>query len=105
MNTREFLKANATVTGDISTLSYRDKYTSLVNAVGFEECINSLPATREDIIEAYKNDQYLTKIPLDKWDANAPLLYERLNQIGITEISATETVCIMKQSARMWIEA
>ncbi|TWL39531.1 hypothetical protein P5637_07180 [Bacillus paralicheniformis] len=87
---------------DGNEISYEEARIKVVNALGFEKCVECLPASKEEIQEALKNDKYLTKISFERWDSKAPLLYDDLNKMGITQIGVTETVDLLKQCARMW---
>jgi hypothetical protein len=85
-------------------MSHEEKYTMVVNAIGLERCIQYLPATKEEIQKALKEDEYLNNIPLHKWEGMHPLFKWEFIRIGITILSLSATVSTLKRAARMYAE-
>lgn len=85
-------------------MSHEEKYTKIVNAIGYETCKRYLPATKEEIVKALETDEHLNSIPIEKWDRQHIIFKGQFVRIGITHISLSNTVCVLKQCARMYAE-
>lgn len=103
--------------------THEEKYTAIVNGLGFENVKACIPFTREEIAAAYKKDKHLNNLPLKSWDRAAGFtsFVNRHTQIqhylidksapfiklcfshNVTCISVAECVCILKRCAIMWI--
>ena len=98
-------------------------YESIVCELGFEEVHKLLPASDEELIEAYKEDEHLNNIPLKKWDraagwtviqtANEEKIYPHWNdqlprlfreKLGLKALSLSTCVSTLKACARMVAE-
>lgn len=92
-------------TADGQVMSHNEIYGKVVNAIGFENCKQLIPVSREEIVLAYKQgDEHFNTISLNKWDAMFPFVKREAIRAGITSLSISEGVCILKQAARMWAE-
>lgn len=97
---KQFLEANK-----LPHTTHNEKYTSLVSAIGLKNLIPLIPATKEQIRNALdEGEGFLNEIPLKRWDARHLSVKARLHALGINVISLSETVCLLKQAARMWVE-
>ena len=77
-------------------------YTKIVNDIGLEECIPYIPVSREEVRDALAKDSSLNDIPLEKWDKMHPSFIRKIRALGIKSVSLSDTVCTLKQAARMW---
>jgi hypothetical protein len=88
---------------DGTVLSHEEVFSTVVNAIGLDVCKKYVPATKQEVETALENgDYHLNSIPLIKWDARHSHLASELLRIGINTFSRSDTVCILKQAARMW---
>jgi hypothetical protein len=88
---------------DGTVLSHEEVFTTVVNAIGLDVCKKYIPATKQEIETALENgDYHLNTIPLVKWDARHSLLASEFRRIGINTFSLSDTVCTLKQAARLW---
>lgn len=104
---KEFLGLNS-FNKDINGLevSHNEIFSKIVNEIGLEKLVKILPLQdKEELKIKYSQDQYFNNIPLRKWDDKFPIIKSYLINIGITKISLSDTVCILKQAARMYIES
>jgi hypothetical protein len=86
-------------------LTHEEIYSSIVNSIGLKRCIIYLPATKEEIKKALKTDKHLNNIPLKKWDNQHYSFKRELLRIGINYSSLSDTVCTLKQAAKMYTES
>ncbi len=118
------IEANGTMR-DLTTgleISHEEKYTRIVNALGYEKVKRCIPFTLKEIKKALPKDEHLNNLPIKKWD-NASGIYIPYGQTsssaiqfietpfskvyrdaGVTSYSQSDGVCILKQCARMWAE-
>lgn len=102
---------------DGTKITHTEMYTMIVNKVGLDNCKSFIPATKEQIIEALKTDEYLNNIPVAKWDSAAGYICQGANVVklpygfrnvmvskGFNVLSLSQCVCTLKQAARMWAE-
>lgn len=87
---------------DGTRMSHNDIYTKVVEDIGLATCTAYMPVSREEIQKALEKDSHLNNIPLQKWDTMHPFFKQQLVSIGITSVSISDTVCTLKQAARMW---
>lgn len=90
---------------DGTRMAHEDIYTKVVEGVGLETCIAYIPASQAEIKTALKNNTNLNTIPLSAWDRVHPSFKRQLVALGINSVSQSDTVCTLKQAARMWAEA
>lgn len=83
-------------------VSHEEKYRTVVEAIGLQRLISYLPADKKEIQKALKEDNSLNNIPLQRWDDMHLFLRGEFKKIGINSISLAETVCTLKQAARMY---
>lgn len=103
MNLNEFNKVDSLrvkETGEI--MSHEEFYTNVVNGIGLGTLVGLLPATKEKIQECLKKDENLNNIPLADWDECAKHMKFYIGRIGVKSISLGQSVCILKQTARMY---
>lgn len=93
-------------TADGGELTHQEIYTKLVNDIGLDSIIPLIPATNAEIEKALLTDYYLNNIPIKKWDDMHQAFIQRglFRSLGITHSSLSETICTLKQAARMWVE-
>lgn len=90
---------------DGTEMKHDEIYTKVVEAIGLEVCEELLPVKKEMLVMALKNDDiHFNTIPLKLWDVKFPFVKREARKVGITSMSMSEGVCILKQSARMAIE-
>lgn len=89
---------------DGTEMEHEEIYSAVVNAIGLENCIHLIPATKEKVVKALKTDRYMNNIQIKEWDDQHRLVVGELVRIGINSISEADTVCVLKQAARMWAE-
>lgn len=100
---KKFLKVDSHNRREDGTeMTHREKYSAIVNAIGLGTCVHYIPATKEEVVEALKTDEYLNNIPIKKWDDQHWFIKQELFRIGINAISLSDTVCVLKEAARMW---
>ena len=112
-------------------MSHTEKYTTIVNNLGFEDVKRHIPFCYDEIIETLKTDRHLNELPLQDWSTAAgytvytdrrtkqqtvkllPAIYNKYTHNtlaalcmakGVTCFSLSELVCILKRCAIMWIE-
>jgi hypothetical protein len=88
---------------DDVVMSHEDKYTKVVNALGYIAVKQCLPKPHSRILEALDNgDEHLNTIPLATWDSCTTNLSYK--EFGLTSVSLSEKVCILKRCAKMMWE-
>ena len=104
MNVKEFLNLDSlNIDKDGNAISHEEKYTRIVNAIGLEKCVHYLPETKENLKLALEEDEFLNNIPLQKWDFAFSDFRFEFYEIGINVISKSDSVCTLKQCARMYV--
>ena len=75
---------------------HRAKYEALARRLGVDALLAIMPATPEQIREAYSADKHLTNIPLSVWDSAtwAPFTLD-----AARGLSLAERVCVLKHVA------
>jgi hypothetical protein len=104
MNIKEFAGINAVhekPNGD--KMSHEELYTKVVNGIGLEVCERYMPASIEVMRDALEKDPHLNTIKLEKWDRLHPAFRYTFRRIGVNVFSLSETVCTLKQAARMLV--
>lgn len=87
---------------DGTRMAHVEIYTKIVNDIGLGGCIPYIPVSREEVQDALAKNSSLNDIPLEKWDKMHPSFKHKIRALGITVISLSDTVCTLKQAARMW---
>lgn len=122
MNFREFICLDShdrdRKTGKM--VEHREKYRRIIEKLGGISAIQPyIPYSVEELREAYKKDAYFNSLSMRNWDIasgfwtslgncerihGAPILrlYARH---GVTLVSNAESVCVLKEAARMLVEA
>jgi len=75
------------------------KYDKLSKQIGIERLKRIMPATPEEIKQAFQEDEYLNNVSLGRWDraaASVSIFVRYLN------LSLSERVCILKHVARYY---
>lgn len=104
-------------------MPYEIKYTEIVEALGYEFVKKCIPFSLKELQEAYETDENLNNLGIGTWDEAAGFscnmsyrggmgkylrigspLTTRYRNIGVTQYSCADGVCILKQCAKMWIE-
>ena len=102
-------------------MSFKQRYETIVNGLGYEAVKRCIPFSREEITEALKTDLYLNNLNIHTWELaadyipkpdgtydRAPLRYDGLQNLclsnGVDCYSPSELVCILKRCAVMWAE-
>lgn len=103
--------------------THEEKYTTIVNGLGFENVKHCLPYTKQQLAAAHKTDKHLNNLPLKSWDRAAgftPIVNPRTQTCNsridrnalfirlcfdhdVTCFSVAECVCTLKRCAEMWI--
>lgn len=87
---------------DGTRMAHVEIYTKIVNDIGLEECIPYIPVSREEVQDALEKNSSLNDIPLEKWDTMHPPFRRKIRALGIKSVSLSDTICTLKQAARMW---
>lgn len=104
MNVKEFAGINAAYekpNGD--KMSHEELYTKVVNGIGLEICERYMPASIEVLRDALATNPHLNNIKLEKWDRMHPTFRYAFRRIGVNALSLSDTVCTLKQAARMLV--
>lgn len=116
MTVKEYHKNNK------NNLNHDCLYEFMVKKISLEKCIPLLPVgySKEDFKTAYNRDIHLNNIPLKKWDIQVaygntgsmnpnfslkPEIKALFKSIGITSLSLSECVCLLKATARLYINS
>lgn len=106
MNIKEYLEINAHFEDENGDkMSHEEMYTTMVHAIGLDNLIPLLPENKQTLQAAYEEDENLNNISLQQWDIRHHYVKQLLKGIGITTSSISQSVCILKQAARLYIEA
>lgn len=84
-------------------MAHEEIYTKVVNAIGLKRCFSFVPASPEQIQRALETDKHLNNIPLQEWDKMHDVFKREFVRVGINCISPSNTVCTLKQAARMYV--
>lgn len=106
MRLKEFNKVNSVnqkENGEI--MSHEEFYSNVVNGIGLERLVQLLPATKEQMKRSIKLHGNLSGIKLQVWDSACPALASYIHRIKVKRLSLCEGVCILKQTAMMYLEA
>jgi hypothetical protein len=105
MNIKEFAGVNAILEkSNGEKMSHKELFTKVVNGIGLNVCEPYMPASVEDIRAALEEDPNLNNIKLEKWDRMHPIFRHNFHRIGVNTLSLSDTVCTLKQAARMLVE-
>ena len=100
-------------------LDHREKYHRIIDKLGGVDAIKPyIPFSIEVLQKAYREDRYFNNLSMRKWDmasgfrcslGNVELLYGApilcfYARHGLTCISNAESVCILKEAARLLVE-
>jgi len=105
MRLNEFNKVNSVrqkENGEI--MSHEEYYGNVVNGIGLERLVQLLPATKEEMKRSMKRYGNLSGIKLKVWDNSAQHLAHYVHRIGVKRLSLCEGVCILKQTAIMYLQ-
>lgn len=96
-------------------MSHKERYTTIINGLGYERVKECIPFDHETIVEALKTDEHLNNLPLRTWETAAGFVFNNgdyinrcsaLRQLcrekGVKIFSSSELVCILKNCAAMW---
>lgn len=104
MNIKEYLGLNSLFEDTAGNkMSHDEMYTKIVNAIGLSKLTPLLPTDKQALQIAYEEDENFNNIPLREWDVRHPYVKSLLKGIGITQSSLSQSVCILKQAARIYI--
>jgi len=84
---------------------HEKKYSEIVEAVGLNNLIPLIPATKEEVQDALSCNCYLNNIPLQSWDMQHFNVLRLTKRAGYQDNSLSFTVCVLKQAARMWAKS
>lgn len=105
MNIKEYLGLNSAFEDEHGNkMSHDTMYTTIVHAIGLGRLVPFLPADKQTLQKAYEEDENLNNIPLQEWDMRQTHVKQMLRRIGITTSSISQSVCILKQAARLHIQ-
>ena len=93
------------ITGE--TVSHSEIYTRAINACGgLDAVISYIPFSLEHIQKALAdNDEHLNTLPLKTWDFGSERVRDLCyRKAGITYMSLSQGVCLLKEAARQWAE-
>jgi hypothetical protein len=127
MNIKQYLNIDSLdKRPDGTEMTHKEKYSTIVHAIGLNNLIPLIPGTKDKIKKALEKDPYLNNIPMKYWDDACGSLQllnyaystggrktfypvpvgvvQLLNRIGINSMSLSDCVCILKEAARIWVE-
>lgn len=105
MNIKEFAGVNSVhekPNGD--KMSHEEIFTKVVNGIGLDVCKHYMPASIEVLRDALEKDPHLNNIKLEKWDRMHEQFRHVFRRIKVNQLSLSDTVCTLKQAARMLVE-
>jgi hypothetical protein len=90
--------------------AHYDKYESLAQQVGVRTLFPYMPADRDTVARALKDDKILNNIPLHLWDqkvgycprSNKTLFFGIWSHKAVRHLSVAERVCLLKHVARYY---
>lgn len=102
-------------------LTHSEQWGRVINALGYEDVKRCIPFTLSEIKNALQHDEYLNNLSMSTWDAaggwrahttrNGQTYYQTaspltglLRKAGVTSFSPSDSVCILKEAARLWAE-
>ncbi|UGO47835.1 hypothetical protein PQE72_gp031 [Bacillus phage vB_BanS_Skywalker] len=85
-------------------MSHEEYYGNVVNGIGLNTLVQLLPATREQLKRSIRLHGNLSGIKLQVWDNAVPQLKYYIHRIGVKSLSLCEGVCILKQTAIMYLQ-
>lgn len=101
-------------------MEHKEKYRTIIQALGFENVKQCIPFSDEELVEAYKEDERFNNLPLREWDWAAGFNTGRHGEISlrigsrltnlywekckVNTYSCSTGVCILKECARMIVE-
>ena len=91
----------------VEVVSHKDIYTRVINALGgLDAVIPYIPFTLDEIQTALEHhDEYLNTLRLSTWDFGSERVKDLCyRKAGITYMSLSEGVCLLKEAARQWAE-
>jgi hypothetical protein len=94
-----------TNTGEV--VSHKDIYTRAINACGgLDAVIPYIPFTLDKIQNALEHhDEHLNTLRLSTWDSGSERVKDLCyRKAGITYMSVSQGVCLLKEAARQWAE-
>lgn len=106
-----------------ASMSWEEKYNTIINALGKENVEKCIPFTMDHLIEMYKKDKNFN-IHKDVWDRAAGFLFQynpktktkdvkiinsclislMKKKLNVTVFSCAENVCILKKCAKNMIQ-
>ncbi|QIW89687.1 hypothetical protein PQE71_gp005 [Bacillus phage Izhevsk] len=105
MRLQEFNKVNSVrqkENGEI--MSHEEYYGNVVNGIGLNTLVHLLPATKEEMKRSIRLHGNLSGIKLQVWDNAVPQLKYYIHRIKVKRLSLAEGVCILKQTAIMYLQ-
>lgn len=99
-------------------ISHREKYGRIIEKLGgIEAIIPMIPYGFDRLRDSCKDDQHFNDLPMRPWQLAAGFicasgdcvaigspLKNLLYRHGVTIMSCSENVCILKETARLWVE-
>ena len=82
----------------------RDYMGRIIGKLGIENIKPYLPYSIDHLKKFYKGDEHFNNTYLSVWDCSAEYLKRFLIRNGITIMSLSERVCILKETARILCE-
>lgn len=84
-------------------MSHEEVFSKVVNGIGLDVCAMYMPASIETLRDALVKDPHLNNIKIKEWDRMHDLFRHAFRQIGVNRLSLSDTVCTLKQAARMLV--
>ncbi|MGX1195776.1 hypothetical protein [Metabacillus sp. SLBN-84] len=105
MNIKEYAGLNSVnERSNGEKMSHEELFTKIVNGIGLDTCARYMPASISTLRKALETDPHLNNIKLEKWDRMHPSFRHTFRRIGVRSLSLSDTVCTLKQAARMLVE-
>ncbi|WP_078598589.1 hypothetical protein [Evansella clarkii] len=104
MNIKEFAGINSVYEKpNGEKMTHEELYTKVVNGIGLDTCATFMPVSIEELRDALEEDPHLNTISIKKWDDMHNIFRPYFHRIGVNTLSLSNTVCTLKQAARMLV--
>jgi hypothetical protein len=91
---------------DGTEMTHDEVFGKVVEDIGLERITPFMPATKEEVRKALEEDRHLNSIPLEQWNVahHNPGFRSLFRRLGIESLSISDSICTLKQAAKMWAE-
>lgn len=85
-------------------LEWKEYMHKIITKLGIENILLCVPFNLSYLQRAYQKDPILNNTSLSEWDRAADKLSDLLRRNGVTYVSLSERVCVLKETAILIIE-